>query len=245
MKRRWLVAGLLLAGALAVAAFAVYISRNAERPENQPTTKADEADRRIDELIAELHGMRGRGFFSEAVQSPRFWEVVHELQKQQDRLGPRRSPVAGVLIDFVCYLPEDKQGDADRRRVFAALVQIDPQAPQTLIALWLWENKISFRKMESLGPALVPALVQTMEECKLDDARCRDNLAILLPVLGTGVLPRVRAVLTRGGPGARLAAVKTLAALGRQGQPVAEDLKKATHDENPQVRRAALDALGN
>jgi hypothetical protein len=219
VKRRWPLA-LVLIGMLGVAVFLIIQDRNGLGPGPLTTAKNDpeeEAQLRIDMLIAELHGIHDRGNFGESIKSPRFWEIVRELEKHQAKLDKRRSPVVDRLIGFFSYLPEDKRHDADRQKLFAATVAIDPGSPDKLIELWLLQGKPSANQVASLGPAIVPALMKALAECTVEQESRQNGLAIVLGEMGQPVLAQVRATLSHANPGARLAAVKTLAELGRHG----------------------------
>jgi hypothetical protein len=210
MKRRWLFVMLLVSG---VAALVVVLTMSGDAPDNttQPTAKnggEDETDRRINALIAELHGLFDRPSVVAKVQTPRFWEVVRALEQHQARLGMRRSPVVERLSDFFRYLPEDQRYDADRKKLFAAMVVIDPQSPDRLVEKWLWEESKLRGRLRSLGPAIVPALVRALQNCKADDESRRNAVA--------GVLREMTAEeMAQVDPAVRRAAEEALAKVPR------------------------------
>jgi hypothetical protein len=220
VKRRWPLA-LVLISVLGVGVYLIIQDRNTSNSGPPTTAKKDpeeEAQLRLDMLIAELHAIHDRGNFGEAVKSQRLWEIVSELEKHQAKLDKRRSPVVDRLIGFFSYLPEDKRHDADRQKLFAAMVAIDPGSPDKLIELWIrGGGRLYANQVGSLGPAIVPALMKALEECSVDDERRQNGLAVVLGEMGQAVLPQVRATLSHANPGARLAAVKTLAELARHG----------------------------
>jgi hypothetical protein len=120
----------------------------------------------------------------------------------------RRSPVVERLSDFFRYLPEDQRYDADRKKLFAAMVVIDPQSPDRLVEKWLWEASELRGRLRSLGPAIVPALVRALQNCKADDERRRNAVA--------GVLREMTAEeMAQVDPAVRRAAEEALAKVPR------------------------------
>jgi hypothetical protein len=241
MKRRWWLV-ILLCGAAAVVVLLI-LNAVREPPPPQASGKEDPTQKRIDELIAELHGMHARGNLPATVQTPHFWEVVGGLEKNAAMLEARRSPVVDRLLDFFRDLPEGRHIADVRRKLFAALTAIDPAAPDRLVEQWLLEKKGTRQQIASVGAAIVPALQKAARECPADHEPRQNGLAGALADMGAPVLPAVCALLQDRNPGARLVAVKALTELGRQGCAVKEELERALNDEDPRVRQAAEAAL--
>jgi hypothetical protein len=219
LRWRWLTALLVMGVVIGVAVWVIHEVKapNPTFTPSGPSAEEEKTQRYLGELTAELHGIRNRGSFAVAVRSPRYWEIVRVLEQHQAELGPRRPPIVSVLIDFFRYLPENKDFDAECRKLFAAMVAIDASAPDQLVDLWLWQaGAITAARMRSLGMAIVPALLKAMEECKEDDIVRQDSLVGLLAEMGPEVVPQVQARLTHANPCTRRTAAKTLAKMNAQ-----------------------------